>query len=60
MADLDKAAQTAATAQNDAAPKGGTAYKCVTKCYWKGQLYNEGDTVTVPSGTKVPSHFVKA
>lgn len=62
MADLDKAAQTGsnASAQTDATPKGGAKYKCVTKCYWKGQLYNEGDTVTVPSGTKVPAHFTKA
>ena len=68
MADLNQAAQATNTNQTPAAnqtqtnneSKKQTNYKCVTKCYWKGQLYNEGDTVTVPSGTKVPSHFAKA
>ena len=70
MADLNQAAQASSAApaqaaasnpaQTNSESKKLTKYKCVTKCYWKGQLYNEGDNVTVPSGTKIPSHFAKA
>ena len=34
-------------------------YKCVTKCYHKGRLFEVGEVVDFEDGARVPSHFQK-
>lgn len=51
---LDEAAKPAAADKT-------IDFVCVTKCYWDGTLYHEGDIVKVAPGMKdkVPEHFEK-
>lgn len=35
-------------------------YVCKVKCFWNNILYNAGDTVYIPAGTKTPEWFEKA
>lgn len=34
------------------------SYKCVTKCYYNGRLYQVGEVVTFDKSMRVPKHFV--
>ena len=34
-------------------------YKCVTKCYFNGRLYEVDEVVDFEDGARVPSHFRK-
>lgn len=33
-------------------------FKCVTKCFWNGELFKVGDIVKMDSKDNVPKHFV--
>lgn len=48
---LDEAAKPKAAAKTK-------SYKCVTKCYWNGTLYNVDDVIVLEESFKdIPEHF---
>lgn len=56
MAELENAV----TGEEPAKKGKEITYVCNTKCFFDGQIYKVGDTVTVASAVKLPPYFEKA
>jgi hypothetical protein len=33
-------------------------FKCIRKCYYKGNLWKQGDVLVAAKGEEVPHHFI--